>query len=508
MRLGVAALIAACSGVLGSLAFEPLAIPYALVLALALLFAVLRRVQDWRWTRVYGLGLVWALGFYGPLIWWMRAVSDGAYIALVIAQAVIFGVIAVGLRAVAVLPAWPWLMPAVWLLGEQVRGSFPFTGFPWGRLAYTAIDTPLESWVRLVGMPATGFLMACLATALLLIADAAATARRSALAVFLALFALGAVLPTGVAGADGQARIALVQGDVPGEFLRWPRGAIFALHAEETRRLVERIDAGQTPRPDAVIWPENSSDTDPRHSYEESETLNRLVADLGAPILVGGLLDGPRMGTAENAGLVWNEDGPGEKYVKRKPVPYGEYVPFRDELGGLVPRFDRDIPRDMVAGHEPGALMLGGIRVGDTICYDIAFDSVVRQAIADDAQVLVVQTSNAAFTGTAQPAQQWAISRLRAIETGRWVLVPSTNGTSGIVDASGQVVQRAPERQPATVEGDVPLASGTTPAAHLARPLAWLLVTLGVMGWVFALATGRGERRDWLSDDLGHRADL
>ncbi|GAA1730186.1 apolipoprotein N-acyltransferase [Aeromicrobium alkaliterrae] len=493
MRFRTAALLVVLSGVLSSFAFEPLALPYLMVIGLALLFGVLRRVPELRWWGVLALGVLWGLAFFGPLIWWMRAVSDGAYVGLVIAEAVLLGVVAIGLHAVARLAVWPVLMPAVWVLGEQVRGSFPFTGFPWGRLVHTSIDTPLESWVRLVGMPATSFLLACLAAGLLVLVDLSARHRAVAAVAVVGAILVGSVLPTGVADSAGEARFALVQGDVPGEFLQWPRGAIFALHAEQTQRLVDRIEDGDTEAPDVVLWPENSTDSDPRDNPEESARLDQLVRDLGVPILVGGILDGPTRETAENAGLVWTEDGPGEKYVKRKPVPYGEYVPFRDALGGLVPRIDRDIPRDMVAGNEPGALTVNGLRLGDTICYDIAYDGVVDQAIADDAQVLVVQTSNAAFTGTSQPGQQWSISRLRAIETGRWVLVPSTNGISGVIDADGEVVARAPLRQPATIETDVPLAEGSTPAAHVSRPLAWLLVILGVVGWVLALVSRRRE---------------
>lgn len=495
MTLRLAAPLVVLSGILSSLAFEPLALPYAMLIGVTILFGVLRAVPDLRRIAVFALGTLWGLAFFGPLIWWMRAVSDGAYVGLVIAEALILGLVALPLRSVARLAAWPVLMPAVWLLGEQVRGSFPFTGFPWGRLVHTALDTPLESWVRLVGLPTTSFVMACLAAALLLLVDQAARHRTVALAAFVGALLLGAVLPVGLSGESGTstARFALIQGDTPGEFLQWPPGAIFQLHADETRRLVDRVEDGSTEAPDVVLWPENSTDTDPRNRPDESAQLDALVEDLGVPILVGGLLDGPTSDTVENAGLVWTADGPGEKYVKRKPVPYGEYVPFRDSLGSLVPRIDRDIPRDMVPGDEPGALTINGVRVGDTICYDIAYDGVVDQAIADDAQVLVVQTSNAAFTGTSQPAQQWSISRLRAIETGRWVLVPSTNGISGVIDAEGDVIARAPLRQPATIESDVPLARGTTPSAHLARPLELILLALGVMGWGLAVTTRRRE---------------
>jgi apolipoprotein N-acyltransferase len=271
--------------------------------------------------------------------------------------------------------------------------------------------------------------------------------------------------------------------DVPGAFLTWPRGEIFELHAAETRRLVDRVRSGAEPPPDAVLWPENATDIDPYHDSTVRSEIESLSRDLDAPILVGGIFDGATADTARNAGVVWDADGPGQIYVKRKPVPYGEYVPFRHELGGLVPRFDRDIPRDFLPGKDPGALQIGNLVVGDTICWDIAYDGVVRGTVKAGGQVLVVQTSNASFTGTSQPEQQWRISRLRAIETGRWVLVPSTNGISGIADANGDVVERAPLHEPATLSADVPLASGLTPALRIGAPLEYLLLALGLLGW-------------------------
>ena len=149
----------------------------------------------------------------------------------------------------------------------------------------------------------------------------------------------------------------------------------------------------------------------------------------------------------------------------------------------MVPRFDRDIPRDMLPGDEPGTLRIGDIALGDTICWDIAYDGIVRGTTNAGAQMLVVQTSNASFTGTSQPAQQWNISRLRAIETGRWVLVPSTNGISGIADASGRPVARAPLDEPITLSAAVPLATGSTPALRVGGWIELLLVALGVVGW-------------------------
>lgn len=107
---------------------------------------------------------------------------------------------------------------------------------------------------------------------------------------------------------------------------------------------------------------------------------------------------------------------------------------------------------------------------------------------------MVVQTSNAAFTGTSQPEQQWDISRLRAIETGRWVVVPSTNGISGVVDPKGRSVERAPLHEPASINAEVTLASGKTPALVIGRYLEWLLVAMGWGAWWFGTRRSKNGR--------------
>ncbi|MEJ7636107.1 apolipoprotein N-acyltransferase [Aeromicrobium sp.] len=477
---------AAGLGLLASLGFDPVSLPFAMVAAIAGLIWLARGLTSARKRVVMVTGALFGVAFMGPLIWWMNAVSTGAYIGLVLAETLLFVPIMLALRASARLQWWPLWGAAVWVLGEWVRGQVPFQGFPWGRLAHTSIDTPFASYARLIGMPATSAVL--FGAACLVVVAATSTAWRTrgiAIAAILALAGLGAVLPTGIASADGTRQVALVQGDVPGVFLTWPPGEIFQLHAAETDKLAERIEAGEVPRPDMVLWPENATDTDPTFDEPVRARIEALSARLGAPILVGGIFDGPTIETAYNAGVVWTADGPGERYVKLKPVTFGEYVPFRRQAGFFIDRLGRDIPRDMLPGDESGAMTIGNTVIGDTICYDIAYDDVARRAVADGAQMIVVQTSNAAFTGTSQPEQQWDISRLRAIETGRWVVVPSTNGITGVVDPTGRSVERAPLHEPATLNAEVTLASGKTPAFVLGGPLEYVLLTLGLGAWWF-----------------------
>lgn len=472
-------------GVLGALAFEPVSLPFAMVIGVAGLLAVLLRMARSRTRAVAAAGAGFGLGFMGPLVWWMNAVSSGAYVGMVLSQLGFFALLSVSLRLIMRLRFWPLWGAAIWVGIEFFRSSFPFSGFPWGRLAHTGVDTPFAPYVRLFGTPGMSAVMFLAAAAVAY----AATGRKAKHVAFafpsvLVLLGIGMALPTGIAGAQETREVALVQGNVPGLFGTWPLGEIFEMHAAETDQLIDEVATGDRPKPDFVLWPENATDVDPVQYTQQDRRIRQLSAALDAPILVGGVFNGPTRKTAYNAGVVWDENGPGERYIKRKVVPYGEYVPFRHALGGLVPRFDRQIPRDMLGGKKSGALKIDGVTIGDTICWDIAYDGNIVDNINGGAQILVVQTSNASFTGTSQPEQQWDISRLRAIETGRYVLVPSTNGISGIVDPQGHTVARAATQVPAILSAKVTLAEGTTPGVRFGGIIEYALVTLGLVGLV------------------------
>lgn len=478
-----------------------------MLVGVAGLLVVLQRMAGSRARAVAAAGAAFGLGFMAPLVWWMNAVSSGAYVAMVLSQIGFFALLAVCLRRVMRLPFWPGWGAAVWVGVEYFRSSFPFSGFPWGRLAHTGIDTPFASYVRLIGTPGTSALM-FLAAAAIAYAAHRQKARQAAVALVpvFALMGLGAAVPTGIAGAQGTRQVALIQGDVPGLFGTWPPGEIFQKHAAETEQLIADIASGEQPKPDFVLWPENSTDVDPVQDTDEDRKIRELSESLQAPILVGGIFNGPTTETAYNAGVVWDQDGPGERYVKRKLVPYGEYVPFRSALGGLVPRFDREIPRDMLPGKKSGVLDIAGITIGDTICWDIAYDGNIRDNIEGGAQLLVVQTSNASFTGTSQPDQQWKISRLRAIETGRYVLVPSTNGISGIVDPQGRTIARAAAHIPAILSEKVTLANGTTPGVRFGGLIEYALVSLGLVGLIsVGLISGCDRRRESARGQSGEK---
>jgi apolipoprotein N-acyltransferase len=192
-------------------------------------------------------------------------------------------------------------------------------------------------------------------------------------------------------------------------------------------------------------------------------------------------------------GIVWSpRTGPGETYAKRHLVPFGEYIPLRDALRPYITRLEQ-VGTDKVPGTEPGVLEMNGVTLGDVICFEIAYDDVVHQAVPPGTQMLVVQTNNATYMGTGQVEQQFAISRLRAIGTGRPVVVAATNGVSGVIAPTGEVVSRAPVRAPAVVVETV-FAVGRPPGLTVGRWLEVVLVGISAIGTVAGLFLGYRRR--------------
>lgn len=296
--------------------------------------------------------------------------------------------------------------------------------------------------------------------------------------------ATGLLVPTPTSGE--QVRVALVQGNVPREGLdvAEQRTEVLLNHVEATRELAEKVRTGALPAPDLVIWPENASDRDPYRDQEAYDLIDGAVRDVGVPVLVGALVDTDD-NTVENSGIVWDPvTGPGERYVKQHPVPFGEYMPFRDLLRKISDKVDL-VPRDFEKGTETGVFDVGPARVGDIICFEVAYDGIVRDAVNAGGRVIVVQTNNASFGRSAQTEQQLAMGRLRAVEHGRTVLVAATTGVSAVIAPDGELLQTSELFERDLLVQDIPLRDSRTLATRVG---AWpegllVLVALGGMGW-------------------------
>jgi len=198
-----------------------------------------------------------------------------------------------------------------------------------------------------------------------------------------------------------------------------------------------------------------------------------------------------------NVGLLWQPGyGPSEMYVKRHLVPFGEYVPFRSLIASHVQRLDR-VASDFIPGDRPGLFVVDGVTFGDLICFEVAYDDVVHALLGSDAGFLTVQTNNATFAGTAQPEQQLAISRMRAIEGSRPILVAATTGVSAVIAPDGHVTQSLAQGSTGSLSVDVSPNPGRSPATALGDLPEIVLSIIGLVAVVLAgVRATRDRRRD------------
>ncbi|MFT4232822.1 MAG: apolipoprotein N-acyltransferase, partial [Leucobacter sp.] len=255
---------------------------------------------------------------------------------------------------------------------------------------------------------------------------------------------------------------------------------------------------------DLIVWPENSAEFDLPGNPLGEYRLARLAARAGAPIVVGSVLHGLDGGYT-NSSLVWGAEGalPG-RYDKRYPVPFAEYMPNRDFFHALAPDLVDLVQLEYTPGTGSPVLDLGTpagpVRAGIAICFDIIFDAQAEAMVGDGAQLILAQTNNADFGRTDESAQQLAIARLRAVETGRALVNDSTVGISAIVSPDGADLDRLVPHTSGAMVAEVPLVSGETPALLAGGWIAAAWSALGAIGLAagaFGLpgAGPRGTRR-------------
>jgi apolipoprotein N-acyltransferase len=452
------------------------------------------------------LGLIMGLGFFVPLLSW-TGIYVGAFpwLALAVFEALHLALLGAATALTSRLRWWPLWAAALWIADEALRGRLVLGGFPWGRLGFSQTDGPLLSLAAYGGVPLVGFAVALIGTllasavlALLRLARptgpeprrAAARTLAGLLGALVAIPLVGALawlpLPGASLTAGGPtSTVAVIQGNVPRAGLDFnaQRRAVLDNHVQRTLELADAVRAGEQPQPDLVLWPENSSDIDPYLNDDARGQIDRAARAIDAPILVGAVVQGPGR-FISNTAIVWDPvTGPGETYVKRHPVPLGEYVPARS----FFRLFSADVDRvtDQHAGDEPGLLDIGGATVGNLICFEVVYDGLVSDVA--DAGMLVVQTNNATFGRTAESAQQLAMSRLRAVEHGRSVAVAATSGISAVVAPDGTVVRSSELFTPDVFVEDIAQRDSESVASRLGSAPEWVLTAVGLVALGAAL---------------------
>ncbi|MFI9001958.1 apolipoprotein N-acyltransferase [Streptomyces sp. NPDC053541] len=507
------------SGALLYLSFPPRPLWWLALPAFALLGWTLRGRRP---RAGFGLGFLAGLGFLLPLLVWTGAeVGPLPWLALGAVSALFIGAVGLGIAAVSRLPAWPLFAAGVWVLGEAARARVPFGGFPWGKIAFGQADGMFLPLAAVGGTPVLGFAVALCGFGLYELlrqvlarraeaeaadqdqdqAPASVPARGPLLAAALAVLvpvtgALAALPLVSDAPEDGTATVAAVQGNVPrlGLDFNAQRRQVLDNHAARTRELAAAVRAGKEPRPDFVLWPENSSDIDPYANPDAYQVIDEAVREVNAPTVIGAVI-APPTGTLRNTLIEWNPGkGPVAEYDKRHVQPFGEYIPMRSFVRLFSSDVDR-VRRDFGPGHKVGVFDLAGTKVGLATCYEAAFDWAVRDTVTHGAQLITVPSNNATFGRSEMTYQQLAMSRVRAVEHSRSVVVPVTSGVSAVIRPDGTLVAKTEMFTPDVLVEKVPLRSSLTPATRMGTLPEALLVALAAAGLAWSATRSVRARR-------------
>jgi len=466
------------------------------------------------------IGLFFGLTFCVVFFRWITSIGVDVWLGLAVLEALFFIPLGIGTAALARLRGAPFWQALLWVAAEAARDRVPFGGMSWGRLAFSQTDTVFTPLAALGGAPLLTFATALTGTVLAALAttgyrrwragqpsrDGGVAGWRPALAwaaLVIVVPAIGWLVPLQTV-AGKPVELAAIQGNVPQPGINsyGTQDAVLNNHLAVTRQYAAEIAAGKVPQPVAVFWPEDSDDVDPYAYPIVGQELTQAAKEINAPILVGAVVSASPT-TVRSEGIVWSPvTGPGASYSKQHLVPFGEYVPYRTFLSKYFSELSR-VPENFVPGNTPGVLTIGGVKIADVICFEVAYDDVVRNAVRGDGGVIVVQTNNADYGWTGQPEQQLAISQLRAVESGRPVLIAATSGISGYITPDGVIRQQTGQFVPAVVAAEVTPRTGLTLADRVGAAPEWAMTFLACAAWLLAFLLARRDRLRILSDRSG-----
>lgn len=344
--------------------------------------------------------------------------------------------------------------PASWVVFEWLQG-YVMTGFSWMQLGYSQIDTPLSGFASVFGNHAVSGVVAICAGALVILFSQRSKVVIQKVMVVLAvvtLVVLGSFFKsTDWTEKDGASiSVSVIQGNIAQKD-KWDSSI-----KHEALKMYRDLSLKQGDV-DLIVWPETAI---PDFEHRKRSYLNQLQRDMkknNTDLLLGVFVQNEE-GRILNSVLNVN----GGVYKKRHLVPLGEYIPLRF----LIEFFNKfvNIPMsDITSGDEKQDLLVAaGVPLGLSICFEEAFS---RDIIKDlpAAKLLVNVSNDAWFEDSHEAHQHHVIARMRALETGRYMIRSTNTGITSLIGPHGEIIKKLPQFKRAVLKGEVQPLSGSTP---------------------------------------------
>lgn len=476
------------AGAVTVLAFAPYELEFIPFATVAFLFYQWRNVTSREAAKI---GYFFGLGLMGVGVFWLHvsiAKFGGVTLLLAMLLALLFAAVVALYYA---LSGWlsVWLVeryrlnkvvsliivfPSVLVLAEILRAYF-LTGFPWLSLGYSQSASPLVGVAPVAGVFAVSWLVALLAGLAVLLVAGLLKQRIGALIAILSIagtsYGLTSIQWTEPSGDELSARI--VQGNIPQE-LKWQPGNLAPTIDLYTQMGFEK-------QADLYIWPETAIPAF-AHTVESTvlKSLQQRVIETGSALVLGIPV------RAEDHGYYNSMLALGEyrdQYNKRHLVPFGEFAPLDFLLRPLVDFFHIPMSDFRQGEAERPLLNVGRHQAGVSICYEDAFGDETIQALPD-ADYLINVSNDAWFGDSLAPYQHLQIARMRAVETGRYMIRATNTGISAFIDYQGRVLKQTGQAETAVIHANIQPMKGATPYVWFKD---WLIALLLVLTVLFAI---------------------
>lgn len=458
--------LALTAGALLPFAFAPFSLELFAFLAPALLFLLWSQVTP---RRALAYGFIFGIGQFGVGASWIYISImqfGGVGLPLALIATVLFILFmalypaSAGFLATQIVNRGSpsrivFVFPAVWVLFEWLRGWF-LGGFPWLDLGSSQLDMPLAGFVPIFGIYGASFLASFSAVTLVTLLISGIRFRYSLVGIVLMIWAGGGWLTMFEwTKPDGSPiKVSLIQGNVPQDqkWLSSKRWETLQLYYKLTRRHWDS---------DLIVWPETAV---PAYLHQVSDgylhPLREEAIENGTEILLG--VPYKDVATQQYFNSMVSLGQISGRYDKRHLVPFGEYIPVKTALGSV---FDfLEIPMaDFAAGDKDQPLLqLVNFPVGISICYEDVFGREVRRALPE-AAFLVNASNDAWFGDSLAPHQHLEIARVRALETGRYLVRATNTGISAFIGPHGEVLSKSPQFRVYVLTAKVVPLAGSTP---------------------------------------------
>lgn len=485
-------LFAPIAGVLYTLAFAPFDFAYLAPPALLVLFACWQNTTPLRaFMRAYLFGL----GSFGLGVSWVYIsihdfgnagmLAAGTLTMLFVAFWALFPALAAYLAVVLRVQKNIVLTALIWVLIEYLRGFLVLNGFPWLLGAYSQLTTPLAGYIPIFGAYGTGFLLALSASVGLSILQD--NKRRLMLSTLLtALWLTGALLksidwtfPVGQ-----PLRVSLIQGNISQDQKWKPENRLNTLLLY--KKLTEEHWDSQI-----IVWPETAI---PAYLSEVKDffltPLSRDAQMHNSDLIVSLPVEGESENEMYNAVITLGKES--AIYRKDHLLPFGEYMPWQPLSGYILKKLSLRLGNFTAGGSHQPLLKAASYPFITSICYEDAFGDAAIAGLPE-AAYLVNVTNDGWFGNSVEPHQHLQIARMRALETGRYLLRATNTGATAVISPNGRIIGQAPLFTTAVLTDTITPMGGMTPYAYLGDKAIIIALTILLLGLLVYEKVMRGR---------------